>query len=71
MLMKRSDFSFHAWCYLSKKLNIFDGPLMKNVKSKWLRNWNVGLIIVFVATPGGGYPPVQKLFTVKAYMSRI
>lgn len=68
MLSNRLGLSFDAWGYASKMLSlteehldISDRQFMKNVTNKWLRNWTVILIIVFVATPGGGYSPVQKL----------
>lgn len=71
MPITRSDFSFKAWCYFSKKLNILMDSLWKNVTNKWLRNWSAILIIVFVATPGGGYSPVQTLFSLETHMGQI
>lgn len=71
MLIKRFDSSFDAWCYFSEKLNL----LMDSLWKMWQINGSgielVILIIVFVATPGGGYPPVQKLFSFETHMGQI
>lgn len=66
-LIKRFYFSSDALCYFSKKLNI----LMDSSWKMWqIKGSGIELcivIIVFVATPGGGYSPVQKLFSFETY----